>query len=326
MTKRRITWLVANAVLGFALLAGSWFVVIHRQDFIDWWRLRTYKPSDQIVQLADATTMVGRGRDMFYVSEPRVERRSSFNQDCDTANEQGAVLGCYTYQNIYLFDVSDPRLPGVKEVTAAHEMLHAAYERLDDTTKNRIDSLLQAELSKLTGDADLQNVIALYQKSEPGELLNEMHSILGTEYGNLSPELEQYYTQYFTDRSKVVALAQGYKSVFTASKTQIAAYQRQLDSIKKQIDSNTSQLEQMNQQITSGSAQLDDLRRSDPVAYNQRVPGFNAQVNAYNSLARSTQALVNQYNSIVVQLNNEAALQTDLNHSLDSRYQPVNRQ
>ena len=36
-----------------------------------------------------------------------------------------AVLGCYANREISIFNVTDQRLDGIREVTAAHEMLHA---------------------------------------------------------------------------------------------------------------------------------------------------------------------------------------------------------
>lgn len=322
--RHKFGWGIFNLLLIVAIGLGGWWVYFHHQDIVDWWRLQHYTPSAAVAQLANDDTMVGQGRNMFYASNPQIEDRSAFNANCGASlNEQGSVLGCYTRQNIYIFDVNDPRLPGVQQVTAAHETLHAAYERLDGATKARVDTLLQAELDKRTNDTDLQQAIALYNKTEPGELLNEMHSILGTEYSVLSPELEQYYQQYFSNRAKIVAYAKTYKSVFSASRARITMYQSRLDTLKQQIDSNTSQLNERIGEITTQSAQLEALRSSDPKTYNQQVPGFNAKVVAYNQLAATTQNLINQYNAIVVQYKNEIALQTDLTHSLDSKYQPV---
>lgn len=326
--KPKRTWAIANVVLSLLILAGGLWAFWNIQTVVDWWRLMRYKPSPAIVQLADATTMAGRGRDMFYVSDPQVEARDSFNQHCSDkgTGEQGAVLGCYVRQSIYVYDVNDPRLPGVKEVTAAHEMLHAAYDRLDKTTKSRINNLLQTEVDKRKDDTDLQEVIGLYQQTEPGELLNEMHSILATEYSGLSPDLESYYKQYFTDRNKVVSYAQSYKRVFQESKARVENYQKQLDALKEQIDTHNSQLATEYAAIQAESLRLDSLRHSDTTAYNQQVPVYNARVTAYNNHIKTTQALVRQYNDIIPKLKNEAALQADLNKSLDSNYKPVSSQ
>src|SRR5688572_281422 len=122
------------------MLLAIW-VVIHRQDVIDWWRLRNYTPPAQIVQLADATTMHGKARDLFYVSQPEVNSREQFNQNCTDLSEESLVLGCYKAQRIYIYGVADQRLSGVKEVTAAHEMLHAVYERLGDDERQQINDM-----------------------------------------------------------------------------------------------------------------------------------------------------------------------------------------
>ncbi len=320
-----ITWGIFNLVLSVGLIAGAIWVVFNRQAVIDWWTLRTYTPSAAVLQLADATTMYDRGRDLFYVSDPKVQLSQAFTESCHNNGEQTIVLGCYSNKLIYLFDVTNPQLAGAKEVTAAHEMLHAAYDRLDAGTKTRINKLLQADMVRVK-DAHLQELIDLYQKSEPGELLNEMHSILGTEYRGLSPELEAYYKTYFNDRGKVLAFADAYKGVFTASQARITQYDAQLGDLKTKIDTNQAQLNQKKQQIEVQSAQLDQLRNSDVQAYNAAVPGYNAQVSAYNALVVATRTIINQYNAIVGKRNAEAAAQNNLYQDLNSQYQPVSGQ
>ncbi len=317
-----VGWGIVNLGVSLALIAGAVWVVLNKQAVLDWWALLQYKPSAAALQLANNTSMTGRGRDMFYVSDPQVQDSQKFNQSCSSTGEQTIVLGCYVTQHIYIFDVVNPQLAGVKEVTAAHEMLHAAYERLDGETRSRVNGLLQDQLGKIRDD-HLNELVALYSRTEPDDLLNEMHSIIGTEYSGLDPELEQYYGQYFSDRSKVVAYAQAYRAIFTASQERIAAYDKQLASIKQQIDTNYTQLDERKKSLEQRSSELDQLRQSDVAAYNQAVPGYNAQVNAYNSLAIKTRDLVTQYNALVATRNNEAAAQNNLYQSLNSQYQPV---
>jgi uncharacterized protein YukE len=320
---RKHAWLLINLAICAAMVAAGYGVVVYRQNILDWWTLRGYTPPANIVQIADQDTMVGRGRDLFYVSQPQIEGSEAFNQHCSRTGEKTVVLGCYFAQRIYVYDVTDPRLEGVKQVTAAHEMLHAAYERLDAGEKSRVNAMLQAQLPHVTDDR-LKGLIAIYSESEPGELLNEMHSILGTEYSNLSPELEVYYKQYFSDRSKVVVYATTYQAAFTASQAKITQLQTQLDALKKQIDANTDQLNQQKAELDAESAQLNTLRGSNPAAYNQVVPSYNARARAYNNLVVVTRNLIEQYNALVTEHNNEAAAQNGLYHSLDSRYQTVN--
>lgn len=320
---RRHAWLLINLLLTAALVGAGYFVVVFKQDIQDWWALRNYTPAANVVQLADATTMVSHGRDMFYVSQPRVENSDAFNLHCRNTGEKTVVLGCYLGQQIYLYNVTDTRLAGVVEVTAAHEMLHAVYERLDSTEKTHVNALIEAELPKVT-DERLKSLIELYAQTEPGQKLNEMHSILGTEYAGLSPELEAYYKQYFSDRGKVVALAQQYQGAFAASQARIADMSGRLEELKRKIDANSESLAKQKTELDAEGERLNSMRASDPASYNKSVPNYNAKARAYNNLVVATRSLIDEYNQLVVEHNNEAAAQNSLYRSLDSHYQTVN--
>lgn len=320
---RKHAWLLTNLVLTAALVGAGYFVVVFRQDIQDWWALRSYTPSANIVAIADETAMIGYGRDMFYVSQPKVEDSEAFNLHCTHTGEKTVVLGCYAAQKIYLYNVTDVRLDGVVEVTAAHEMLHAVYERMDEAEKAKVDAMIEAELPKVT-DERLRGLIALYAETEPGEKLNEMHSILGTEYPSLSPELEAYYKQYFGDRTKVVALAQKYQGAFAASQARIADMSGRLQGLKAKIDANTGEINRQKAEIEAESERLNNLRNSDTTSYNAAVPGYNAKTRTYNNLVLATRQLIEEYNQLVIEHNNEAAAQSSLYRSLDSQPQTVN--
>ena len=321
---RRIALAVVQVGVSFGIIAAGFWVITHRQEVLDWWQLLNYKPTSDIVALADADKLTTRGRDMFYVSDPKVEDSQAFNLSCSDVGEQGSVLGCYTaIGRIYIYNVTDNRLPRVKEVTAAHEMLHAAYARLDTATRKKVDLMVQAAADKLKSDTSLQDLEKIYVKSEPGELLNELHSIIGTEYGNLSPDLEAYYKQYFTDRSKVVGYAKQYKAIFDESKARIADYDKQLAELKTQISAMEAELTARRANLNSENARLAQLRQTDPAEYNNEVPGYNTDVRAFNELAHQYNAMVVEYNNLVIVRNREAAAQNDLSHSLDSKYKAL---
>lgn len=319
---RKVLWGAVNLVVSIGVILVTLWVVLHRQEVVDWWRLRSYQPSAQIAQLADSTTMTGQGRDLFYASDPQVEDRDTFNSHCRNTGEESIVLGCYVGQRIYLYSVSDARLSGVKEVTAAHEMLHAAYERMGKNEKEQLNAKLKPQIESIK-DARLLALIKIYEKQEPGELYNEMHSILGTESKDLSANLEEYYRAYFTDRHKVVAYSENYERVFHESKDRIATYDSQLQTLRAQIDTNNAALSTQQKALAQESARLNDLRAQNPEQYNTAVPAYNTSVRQFNSMVAETRSLVSQYNTIVTTRNKEAAAQNDLYQSLDSRYQTV---
>lgn len=282
--------------------------------------LQKYTPPAVVKALADDTTMTDEARRLLYVSQPSVDDKATFNQHCTNDHEQSIVLGCFTGARIYLYNVTDPRLPRVKEVTAAHEMLHVAYMRMSSKEKARIDGLLDVQIKAIT-DQRLHDLIQIYNQTEPGELYNEMHSILGTEKRSVGSELETYYKKYFHDRSKVVAYAEQYEQVFIESQRRIAEYDTRLAKLKADIDLGEQQLDDRQQELQRESARLNQLQQSEPNAYNQQVAGYNQKIQTYNQLLNRTRNLIESYNQLVEERNAEAAANKNLSESLDSRFQ-----
>ncbi len=309
------------AAIGFVAIAA--WLVFNRQQVIDWYYLQGYTPSAEVASLAKDTTMTNKGKNLFYASRPQIKPKTEFSQYCTNDSEETIVLGCYKMQQIFLFDVTDERLRGVEQVTAAHEMLHAAYERLDSGARQKVNSLLDKQLAGIN-DGRLKELVDIYNKQEPGQLSNEMHSILATEYRQLSPELEDYFSQYFTNRLKVVSYSEGYEEVFRTSKERITSLDVQLEQLKTKIEANNAELEKQQKVLQAQSNSLNQLLSHGRVAeYNDAVPAYNSAVEDFNNKVAQTQVMIDQYNSLVVQRNTEATAQNDLYKSLDSRYQPV---
>lgn len=302
---------------------SAWWIFTHGQQWVDFWRYRFYTPSTEVIAIADKTSMTDNARYLFYVSDPAIEDAEQFNSHCaGLDSEQTAVLGCYKLQKIFLYDVDDPRLYGIKEVTAAHEMLHAVYERLPLEEKLTVNKYIQDFLPKVSNN-HVKDLIKIYSDEGLYVLLNEMHSILGTDVRNLSPELEEYYKKYFKDRGAVVGLAEAYEGVFTATKQKLSDHDAKLNDIKTKIDSNYQVLETKTSELNSASANLENLRSTDQNAYNAAVPAYNDLVRNYNNLVRQTRDLIAEYNALVEVRNKEAAVQNDLYNSLNSQFETI---
>jgi flagellar biosynthesis chaperone FliJ len=293
-----------------------------RQAIYDWYRLRNYQAPATISALADATTMTTKSRHSFYVNHPQVQDKAAFNSSCpDNGGEQTIVLGCYIplQRGIYVYAVDDPQLKGVQEVTAAHEMLHSAYDRLSAKDKAHVGSLLQDYYDHDLHDKRLLATFESYKKTEPNDLVNEMHSIFGTEIANLPPALEKYYQQYFTDRQAVVRFAAQYQQAFTSRQDQITSYDEQLKTLKQEIDANQAELSAQSKSLDAQRETLNNLRNSgDITGYNSQVNNFNNQINRYNSLVAQTKAKISQYNTIVTQRNAVAVETQNLSQELNS--------
>lgn len=320
---RRLSSLIFLLVI---LAIGIW-AILNRQFIIDQITVWQFRPTEEVVALSDDSSMNDHGKFLFYASEPELQSAADFNSSCQTRESQSIVLGCYTGKRIFLFKVTDNRINGIKTVTAAHEMLHAAYERLSDSERDRINDLLKIQLAN-TSDRDILDLVALYDKVEPGERWNELHSIFGTETAQLSSELEIYYKQYFSDRSQVVKAYAKYHQVFAELKQQATTLQDQLVPKKAMIESKTIEYKMKLSQLET------DIR-----AFNQKASttnGFSSQhefdqartalidrQGALVSLANQINVLVEEYNQGVNDLNALGVEINKLNQNLNSQSQTI---
>lgn len=305
------------------VLAGYGVVWSHRDAIMDWAALRNYTPPAAISTLADQATMTPLAKHYLYVNHPVLADRDVFNKHCTNEKEQAVVLGCYTgnRNGIYVYKVTDAELNGVQQVTTAHEMLHQAYDRLSSSERTRIDGLLEDYYKSSLTDESVKSQIESYKKSEPDALDNEMHSLFGTEVADLPEPLEQYYKQYFTNRSKVVALYNQYQSAFTTRKVQIATYDAQLTNQKPAIAALEKSLEQQVNNLDALKGRLSALR-STPELYNAQVSEYNAAVQVYNADLARLKTLISDYNDIVNKRNAIADQEAHLQQSLSSKSLP----
>lgn len=324
---KKLLSLAASLVL-IAVIGGSMWVVLNRQYLQDLYMVSQYSPNSAITSLVDNIQLSDKGTFYFYATHPQVQTAKNFNQVCQKREEGSAILGCYTNNRIFIYDVPDERLNGIEEVTAAHEMLHAAYARLDSEKRAQIDKLLETAYARLK-TPELVERMKYYDHAEPGEIVNELHSILPTEFRDLSPELEEYYQQYFDDRVAIVAFHEKYQQVFHDLEAQSAALKSQLDGLNAAISSKTANYETsrvaLEAEGASLSATYQNLDRSDANAvnaYNARVQSYNAQLYSLRAVYAEINSLVANYNQLVKQYNSIITSQRDLNHKLDSTTPP----
>lgn len=310
----------ALKLFGTLCLAALPLVIFwQRWNIYDAYRLQGYTPPTKVVALADETSMSAPTRRLFYVYRPSLETKESFRQHCTSA-EKSIVLGCYiSLKGIYLQEISDERLTGIMQVTSAHEVLHAAYDRLSASEKKQVNSWLNARFELLPSDHRIRQTIEEYKKTG-ADINNELHSILPSEIRDLGPELEAYYSRYFIDRTKIVAFSERYEAAFTSRKQQVAEYDKQLAALKVEIDAGNASLKAQQRDIENRQAELDRLESANKIdQYNAAVPGFNSRVSAYNAQVARVRALIDRYNQ-TVQLRNDIALEEgELVKAIDSR-------
>jgi len=250
------------AVINLCIIACVVAVaILNRQYIIDKYNAWEFKPSPEIAQIANDVGLNENGRFYYFASRPELDFAKEFNGECRSREQGNAILGCYKNQRIYIYNVNDERLNGLKEVTAAHEMLHAAYERLPESDKKAVNTLLEKEYRK-NSDAEFSKRMDYYKRNQPGEEYNELHSIIGTEFADISPQLEDYYKRYFNNRSQVVALHSKYSDKFKELKRGSASLRKELENLS----------------ISINNASL---------KYNKDISNLNSEINTFNSRAKN---------------------------------------
>lgn len=326
-TKKRNQGSITSILVLLLSLGAAVLLVLNRQYIIDQISVWQYKPSSEIVSIAERSGLNNNGKFVFYTAHPSIEDASSFNQKCGRRENSTAILGCYNGQDIYIYNVTDTRLNGIREVTAAHEMLHAAYARLSENEKGRINQLLTREYEKLKDDKNFAERMAFYDRTEPGERDNELHSIIGTEVSSINGELETYYKKYFGDRSKVVALHGNYAAVFSELQKRGEKISSQLTELGHAIEQQSSQynadVAQLNRDITSFNAKANGGEFVSDAAFQADRDALVARATALEVTRRHINDSIIRFNELRDELAAVASESEALNKSIDSSLAPA---
>lgn len=321
---------IASVVVAVALFCAGMWVFLNRQFVVDQLTVWQYEPSAEVMQLADDSGMAEDGRFYFYASTPKLmANQDEYNTACPRQEESSAILGCYTSGKIYIYDVPDERLEGVPPVTAAHEMLHAAYERMNGDEKNRINALLKVEYQKIlqSEDAKFRERMEYYARTEPNDRDNELHSIIGTEVADVEGELEKHYAQYFEDRSTVVKLHASYSGQFAALEEHSSSLRVQLERLSEEITSMTNQynadIESLNADIESFNAQAESGVFTSQSAFSAARNGLVSRVDALEQTRASIDAKHAEYEEKRLSYNETVDESNSLSRSLDSTLAPA---
>jgi hypothetical protein len=261
-------------------------------------QLMNYNPPSEVSQLATQANMSDEGRKVFYLTTPTIEAKKVGLKLCSSSDaEKTITLGCYVSgKGIFIQKVTDERLAGTMQVTAAHEMLHAVYhEHLSNSEKAEIDRELLRVFDNLNNPR-LKKLIQVYRDRNPRHVSSELHSFLGTEVAELGPKLEQHYGKYFVDRAKLVAMAHQKDQLFAGIENKAGGIDQQLKTLQRQIDSR----EQTVREMTMAGLVTEDQKR----LYNAHVQALYEEKEYYNQLVGTYNGLSSEGSSLNDSLQN----------------------
>jgi len=272
----------------------------------------------EVVALTRQASMTASARKLFLASHSQLVGRDRIAEVCPAfESESTFVLGCFTGRGrIYVLQVDQPELLGVMPVTAAHEMLHAAYKKLSSDERKRVNKLVDQAFAATT-DQRLRDLVDEYRRSEPGQRHNELHSLLATEVAELPRPLERYYRRYFRNRQEVVATFSAYEAVFDGLQSQGEQLRAEIDGLEAQLDPLRGQVDAANAEANSLGGEISALRAQGRIAEsNQLVGPQNAAVNRARALVDEFNGLVAEHNAKVDQLNALVTTSQRLDESL----------
>lgn len=292
--QRKVSFLrPAIQLASVGLAAGA---LLNYQAILDQYALASFKPAPELSVIESRLALTDQSRALFYRAKPEINGKTQFNQNCETRRGE-LELGCFYRGRIYILKIENSSLASEMDTVTAHEVLHAAWERMSHNEQAKLAEELQRVYSQMN-DAELRQRMSGYAKTEPGEENNELHSILGTEYSQLSPDLEAHYSKYFTDRSKVVAAHAAYKAVF--------------DGRRQELENELSRIRSLKAQLAVINKQLDAYRAAGRIdQYNALVPQQNALVDNINRRIEDYRRGVEEYNALSQSLDSQEITETE---------------
>ena len=285
---------------------------------MDWWRGMHYEAAPEMVEIRDDLALTDRGVFLFNALQPTLNEAEEFNENCHQNASETAVLGCYSDGVIRVYNIENPELSGIREVTTAHEMLHAVWARMNPAERDGMTDLLNQVLA-----GNPKTIGKELETYDPNEKIEEVYVRTGTEVANLPEELEKHFAEYFQDRGKIVNYYNSYISVFNENKKQAEQLQAEIPELKAQLQAEIKDYEAAAQDLQdeikefnacAGQAgcfrtQAEFLaRRGELVAaqedlaaqneaLNTAIADYNDKVDLYNQIVDDSKKLEEEINS-----------------------------
>ena len=301
--------------LGLALVALCFLNRVAIEDYIKGLR---YQPTTAMAEIQSSLGLTSTGERIFRASYPTLESRDEFNRDCESFDAEVSVLGCYASHKIYVYNIEEPELAGIRESTTAHELLHAVWERLSGIDKNRLVPLLEDVYR--TNESSLKDTLDGYAESER---LDELYVRAATQIAALPSELETHYATYFTDRAQLVKFYTSYITPFEELSRNIDTLSDELELLRTDIDTRTATYESRSDAFNRA---VDEFNRcaetagcfASDYAFTSRRRELVAEQGALDSLYDELNSLIDSYNTKVDEYNSNVLRSNDLQNVINS--------
>ena len=233
------TWsLVIFVISSLLLMAFVAFFALNFATIKDIIVGLSYHPTSEMTEIRDSLGLTAKGARIFNATLPELKEKEEFNQICRDIESANAILGCYRGDRVYVYNISSDELVGVREATAAHELLHAVYHRMSADEKREIRDALISVYQK--NQETLGEEIDIYEDDKKEE---ELYVRAGTEIAELPEILERHYGAIFENQDLIAEYYQGYIKVFREIEQKLGDLLLEARNLEANITAKTAQYE-----------------------------------------------------------------------------------
>lgn len=306
---------ILGVVFGIGLVALLFFNRIVITDYIKGF---SYSPTPEIAEISSALNLASSGARIFRASSPVLESRDDFNRDCASFDAEVSILGCYTNEKIYVYNITEPTLAGIRESTTAHELLHAIYARLSDAQKSRLSPLLNEVYQK--NESSLKSTLESYDEAGRTE---ELYVRSATQIAELPAELESHFAKFFANRAAIVQFYNNYITPFTELNAKIDALGAELETLRAEIDTKTADYTSRSEAFNSSVAEFNSCADtpgcfSSDYEFSSRRRALVSEQNSLDALYEALNSLIDDYNTKVDDYNSNVLRSNDLQNVINS--------
>ena len=300
---RKHFWWVFVVIL--VVVAAS--IVLNYRWIYDFSRGLAYRPTTEMETIRTSLDLTDGGKFLFNASHPVLNSREEFNDNCQPEdNDEVAVFGCYSDGNIYIYNIEEKDLAGIREATTAHELLHAAYARMSEREREGLEPWLEQVYGE--NKDILEDDLSTYKEAEKFE---ELYVRIGTEVKKLPEILEEHYAKFFKNQDKVVSFYDRYIATFKEIEAELDELAAEIEAIADEIAQKTEEYEtrttQLNVDIYSFNdcANMAGCFNSESEFYTKRYALVTEQ-NSLEEIYEEIDELIDKYNEKVEKYNEGA--------------------
>ncbi len=328
---RKVIGRIIATIVILGLFTAGVLAYLNRQEISDFFAAQRFDPSPEITELTENMHLTSAGERIFFASSPTLDASQNFNTQCAEVEhgDDSNVLGCFTNGLIHLFKVTDPRLNGIVEVTATHELMHAVYSRISTDARASLSQKLRAAYAELIKtNPDLETRMSVYSDLSDQGFANELHSILATEVRDLPDWLEEHYATWIADRSAVVDQFDAYRGVFSQIQSRVNELRSSLEALRDDIERRSKEYDAAVEAFNADVAEFNRRNANyefsdDPAQFERLRDGLQARSAALQGDLIDLQTDIARHEAMRLELEELGATSAELNERLDSQLAPA---